>query len=72
MESLTTTTWYVCHGTDDVIHFIELEPGSVFETGQPNVETFDNETDAIARAEELGYDFNPEEDTNLAPEPGSI
>jgi hypothetical protein len=31
-------------------------------TGQPNCELFDNEQEAVARAEELGYVFPVEED----------
>jgi hypothetical protein len=49
-------TYYVCHGPD-AVHFIELEHDSAFESGQPNIEQFDNEQEAKSRAEELGYEF---------------
>lgn len=54
-------TYYVCHGPD-AVHFIELEHDSAFESGQPNIEQFDNEQEAKARAQELGYVFTIEED----------
>ena len=54
---MITTTYYVCHGPETV-HYIEVETGSTFESGQPNIEDFDNESDAKTRAEELGYDFS--------------
>jgi hypothetical protein len=54
-------TYYVCHGPD-AVHYIELEHGSAFESGQPNIEQFDNEQEAKARAQELGYVFTIEED----------
>lgn len=55
-------TYYVCHGPD-AVHYIEVEPGTDFKSGQPNVEQFDNEQEAKARAEELGYVFTDEEET---------
>jgi len=55
------TTYYVCHGPD-VVHYIELEEGSAFSTGQPNSEEFSDEAAARARAEELGYVFPTEEE----------
>lgn len=52
--------YFVCHGPD-AVHYSELEPRSIIETGQPNCEEFTDEAAAIARAEELGYVFpNPE------------
>ena len=53
------TTYYVCHGPE-VVHYLEVNEGSTFETGQPNVEAFTDHSAARARAEELGYVF-PEE-----------
>ena len=55
------TTYYVCYGPD-VVHYIELEEGSAFSTGQPNSEKFTDEAAARARAEELGYVFPTEEE----------
>ena len=52
---MDNTTYYVCHGPD-VVHYVELEQGSAFKSGQPNVEQFDNEQEAIARALRLGYE----------------
>ena len=56
MESHETKTWYVCHGPE-AVHFIELEAGSALASGQPNIERFDEEAPAVARAESLGYVF---------------
>ena len=55
------TTYYVCHGPD-VVHYVEVAEGSAFETGQPNSESFTDETAARARAEELGYVFTDEDE----------
>lgn len=60
MGPFTETKWIVCHGPD-VVHYVELEQGSAVKSGQPNVEQFDNEQEAVARAEELGYVFTIEE-----------
>ena len=49
--------YYVCHGPN-AVHYIEVEDGSTFSTGQPNSEEFTDEAAARARAEELGYDFS--------------
>ena len=63
MGPFTETKWIVCHGPD-VVHFSELSIGSSFVTGQPNIEQFDNEQEAKARAVELGYVFTTEEEIN--------
>ena len=55
------TTYYVCHGPN-AVHYIEVEAGFVFATGQPNSESFTDEAAARARAEELGYVFPAEDD----------
>lgn len=61
MGPFTETKWIVCHGPD-VVHFSELTVGSSITTGQPNCEHFDNEQEAISRAEDLGYVFTIEGD----------
>lgn len=60
MGPFTETKWVVCHGPE-VVHFGELTVGSSMMTGQPNCEPFDNEQEAVACAEELGYVFPVEE-----------
>ena len=60
MGPFTETKWVVCHGPG-VVHFSELPVGSSMMTGQPNCEHFDNEQEAVTRAEELGYVFPVEE-----------
>ena len=56
-----TTTYYVCHGPN-AVHYVELDSGSNMSSGQPNIEQFDTETEAVARATELGYVFPTEEE----------
>ena len=55
-----TTTYYICHGPN-AVHFLEVEEGQTFTTGQPNTESFTDEAAARARAEELGYVFDTDE-----------
>ena len=58
---MNNTTYYVCHGPN-VVHYVESDESSTMTSGQPNIEQFDNEQEAKARAEELGYVFTIEED----------
>ncbi len=55
------TTYHVCHGPN-AVHYVEVEDGSSFITGQPNSEEFTDEATARARAEELGYVFPTEDE----------
>ena len=55
-----TKTWHVCHGPE-AVHYVELDAGSSLTSGQPNMEKFDTESAAVARAEELGYVFEDED-----------
>ena len=54
-------TYHVCHGAG-AVHYIEISDGSTFVTGQPTVEEFTDESAAKARAIELGYVFDSEEE----------
>jgi hypothetical protein len=56
-----TTIYYVCHGPD-AVHYVELDSGSNMSSGQTNIEQFDTEAEAVARATELGYVFPTEEE----------
>ena len=56
MSNSENKTWYVCHGAD-AVHFVEIAEGSSVVSGQPNIEEYNNEQEAIARATELGYVF---------------
>ncbi|OUV24564.1 MAG: hypothetical protein CBC48_17430 [bacterium TMED88] len=58
---MDNTSYYVGLGPD-IVHYTELGQGSALESGQPNVEQFDDEQEAKSRAEELGYIFTIEED----------
>ena len=59
MSNNENKTWYVCHGAD-AVHFVEISEGSSVVSGQPNIEEFTNEEEAIARATALGYVFELE------------
>jgi hypothetical protein len=50
------TSYHICYGPN-AVHYIEVEEGSTFITGQPSTESFTDETVARSRAEELGYVF---------------
>ena len=54
-------TYYVCHGPD-AVHYVKSDEASTITSGQPNIEQFNNEQEAKARAEELGHVFTDEED----------
>ena len=54
-------TYYICHGTG-AVHYLEIDDGSAFVTGQPITEEFTDEAAAKTRAIELGYIFNEEEE----------
>ncbi len=58
---MNNTTYYVCHGPD-AVHYVESDGASTMTSGQSNIEQFDNEQEAVARAEELGYVFTIEEE----------
>lgn len=60
MSNNDNKTWYVCHG-DDTVHFVEIAEGSTVISGQPNIEEYTNEEEAVARATALGYVFEQEE-----------
>jgi len=56
MGPFTEIKWIVCHG-NGIVHFTELPIGGGMSTGLPNCEHFTDEAEAVARAEELGYEF---------------
>jgi len=35
----------VCHGIDDTVHVVEIMPGQVLDSGQPNIVEFRNDAD---------------------------
>lgn len=61
---MNNTSYYVCHGPN-VVHYVESNNGETIVSGQPDIEQFDNEQEAKARAEELGYVFTNEDDEDL-------
>lgn len=52
--------WVATSNDLTVVHYGLTEHGMVTTTGQPNLETFDNEADYLARLTELGV--TPEEE----------
>jgi len=58
---MSDPSYYVCHGPD-VVHFVEIDGESTMTSGQPNIEKFTDEAAAKARAIELGYVFDENEE----------
>lgn len=50
------TTYVICHNGADVIHPVQVEPGTVLTSGQPQVEEFADKAAWEARLAELGFD----------------
>lgn len=65
MHTSEHNKWYVCHG-EEAVHFIEVPAGTVLVSGQPNIEEFDSEEEAVARATALGYVFEVEDESETA------
>lgn len=56
----TTIQYVLCFNLDiPLLHYIVMEPGQHLSTGQPEVEIFPTEEEAIERMIELG--FNPDD-----------
>lgn len=51
------TTYVICHNGSDVIHPVEVQPGTVLTSGQPHVEEFIDKAAWEARLTELGFDI---------------
>ncbi len=50
--------WVLAHNEDNIIHYVELEAGQHFATGQPVVEIFEDKVDCVDRIIDLGYNVN--------------
>jgi hypothetical protein len=60
---VTETKYVMCYNLDiPLLHYIVLQPGQHLSTGQPEVELFPNQDEAIIRMIELG--FNPDDYIN--------
>jgi len=55
--------WWIAHNDADVVHFGRLEEGESVQTGQPNLEEFQDEESWKARIVELGGELPPEEES---------
>jgi hypothetical protein len=55
-------TWFIAHNGIDVFHFGFVPKGTQLDTGQPHLETFDNEEEYLVRKQELNIN---EENINL-------
>ena len=51
----TKTCWWLCYDTVPN-HIGKLDPGQWVASSAPNIEQFDTEEEALARAIELGYE----------------
>lgn len=58
-KTYETTTYVICHGANNALHFSKVNPGTTLHSGQPNIEEFDNEEAWKARVTELGGVFEP-------------
>jgi hypothetical protein len=47
-------TWFIAHNGEDIFHVGMSEKGTALDSGQPYLETFENEQEWKARCEELG------------------
>jgi hypothetical protein len=51
--TVTEDTWFIAHNGVDVFHFGFTPEGTQLDTGQPILETFDNEKEYLERKQEL-------------------
>ena len=49
-----------------IVHYAQVEDGQTFDSGQPIIEEFDNETEWIERLNELGIDYEEPTETEMA------
>lgn len=49
--------WVVCHNGVDIFHVVNVKIGGNLSSGQPIMETFDTEKQAVSRVTEMKPDF---------------
>jgi len=62
IKNSTEEKWVLCHNGSDICHVSKLNIGSNLSTGQPNLEKFDTEEQAIARAKEINPEYKGKEE----------
>jgi len=62
-------TWWIAHNNKDIFHYGIVERGNEVTTGQPELETFTDETSWRARATALGFEIKDQPDK---PVPGVL
>jgi hypothetical protein len=56
--TVTEDTWFIAHNGVDVFHFGFVPKDTQLDTGQPILETFDNEGDWLVRMDELNLEMD--------------
>lgn len=49
--------WVVCHNGSDIFHIVNIKIGGNLSSGQPIMELFDTEEQAVGRVKEMKPDF---------------
>lgn len=58
LSGQTETVWWIAKSEDDsVIHYGTVDESNVVETGQPILESYDNENDWLIRLQQLGVEL---------------
>jgi hypothetical protein len=52
----TEKKWILAHNEGSILHYVELEAGQHFASGQPVVEIFDDFVDCVDKIVDLGFD----------------
>jgi hypothetical protein len=60
--TVTEDTWFIAHNGIDVFHWGFVPKDTQLDTGQPHLETFDNEEDWLTRKVELNILTKESED----------
>ena len=49
--------WVVCHNGLDIFHIVHIKIGGILFSGQPIMELFDTEEQAVVKVKEIKPDF---------------
>lgn len=66
-KKFSEVTYVICHNGSDIIHPVQVEPGTTLTTGQPQIEEFLDKGAWTERLKELGFDI-----AKLEPKPANI
>ena len=58
LSGQTETVWWIAKSEDDsVIHYGTVDENNIVETGQPILESYNNENDWLIRLQQLGVEL---------------